>query len=106
MVKIFNQPTGEVPNPEAAYASVIKFVKEDLKLSVSNPFYCDRDHHLTNLFIWCQPLVVKALKKRPHRDLEQYLTGVLNELCPLLGGQKRGARYMLERGKRFTHLHT
>ena len=105
MAKIFN-PTGEVPNPETAYASFNKFVKEDLKLSVSNLFYCDRDHHLTNLFIWCQPLVVKNSEKRPYRDLEQYLIGVLNELCPRPSGQERGVRYLLERGKRFTHLHT
>ena len=100
MVNIFfNQPTGEVPNPETAYARINEFVKEDLKLSVSNFFYCDRDHHLTNLFIWCQPLVGKTSEQRPCRDLEQYLTGVLNELCPRRSGQKRGARYMLERGK-------
>jgi len=102
----FNQPTGEVPNPEMAYARITKFVKEDLHLSVSNFFYCDCDHHLTNLFIWCQPLVVKNSEQRPHRDLEQYLTGILNELCPRLSGQERGVRYMLERGERFTHLHT
>ena len=106
MVKIFNQPTGEAPNPETAYASANKFVKEELKLSVSNFFYCDRDHHLTNLFVWCQPLAAKTSKKRLHRDLEQYLIGILNELCPRLDGQKRGVRYTLERGKQFTHRHT
>jgi len=49
----FNQPTGEVLTPETAYASVTKFVKDDLDLSVSNFFYCDRNRRLTNLFIWC-----------------------------------------------------
>jgi len=53
MAKIYlDQPTGEVLNPETAYASIYKFVKEDLHLSVSDFFYCDRDHRLTNLFIW------------------------------------------------------
>ena len=53
MAKIcFNQPTGEVLNPETAYAKTDKFVKEDLYLSVSGFFYCDSDHRLTNLWIW------------------------------------------------------
>jgi hypothetical protein len=42
MAKIyFDQPTGEVLNPEMAYAEVNKFIKEDLYLSVSGFFYCD-----------------------------------------------------------------
>ena len=48
----YSQPTGGVPNPEMAYASITKFIKEDLYLSVSNFFYCDRDHRLTNFVIW------------------------------------------------------
>jgi len=53
MAKIYySQPTGEVINPEVAYAKMNKFVKEDLHLSVSSLFYCDRDHRLTNWFIW------------------------------------------------------
>jgi len=104
MAKIYcDQLTGEVTNPEMAYARFTKFAKEDLYLSVSDFFYCDRDHHLTNLFIWCQPLVVKPLGERPSRDLEQYLIAILNELRPRIGGQKKGAKYMLERGKRVTH---
>jgi hypothetical protein len=106
MAKICFEPTGEVTDPETAYAKLNKFVKDDLYLSVSNFFYCDRDHRLTNLFIWRQPLVVKPLGERPCRDLEQYLTGVLNELCPRTGGRRKGVRYMLERGKRITHLCT
>ena len=39
MAKIcFNQPTGEVINPETAYARSTKLVKEDLYLSVSDFF--------------------------------------------------------------------
>ena len=39
MAKIcFNQPTGEVINPETAYAKSNKFAKEDLYLSVSGFF--------------------------------------------------------------------
>jgi hypothetical protein len=53
MAKIYSiQPTGEVTDPETAYANLNKFIKEDLYLSVSNFFYCDRDHRLTNLLIW------------------------------------------------------
>ena len=48
-----DKPTGEVLTPETAYAKMCKFVKEDLHLSVSDIFYCDHDHHLTNLLIWC-----------------------------------------------------
>ena len=48
-----DQPSGEVLTPETAYAKMSKFIKEDLHLSVSDFFYCDRDHRLTNLFIWC-----------------------------------------------------
>jgi len=102
----FNRPTGEVLTPEMAYARSTKFIKEDLYLSVSDFFYCDRDHHLTNLFIWCQPLVAGSLGERPWRDLDQYLTAILKELRPWRSGQRRGVRYMLERGKRTTHLHT
>lgn len=53
MAKIyFNKPTGGVTNPETAYARINQFVKDDLYLSVSSFFYCDRDHRLTNLLIW------------------------------------------------------
>ena len=100
----FNQPTGEVTNPETAYAKSFKFVKEDLYLSVSGFFYCDSDRRLTNLSIWCQPLVVKPLGERQSRDSEQYLIGVLNALRPRQRGQQRGVQHMLDRGKRITHL--
>ena len=59
-----------------------------------------------NLFIWCQPLVAGSLGKRKWRDLEQYLTAILNELRPRQSGQERGVRHMLERGKEITHLRT
>ena len=53
MAKIcLNQPTGEVTDPETAYACFIHFVTDDLHLSVSSFFYCDRDHRLTNLVNW------------------------------------------------------
>ena len=106
MAKIcFNQPTGEVTNPETAYARLLQFIKEDLYLSVSDLFYRDSDHHLTNLSIWRQPLMAKPLGERPSRDLEQYLTGILNELRPRQRGQERGVQHTLERGKLATHLH-
>jgi len=106
MAKIYSEPTGGVTDPETAYATMNQIVKDDLYLSVSSFFYCDRDHRLTSLFIWRQPLVVKPLGERPTRDLEQYLTGVLNELCPRTSGRKKGVQYMLERGERITHLCT
>ena len=49
--------------------------------------------------------MVKPLGGRQSRDLEQYLTAVLNELRPRGEGQEKGVRYMLERGKQITHLH-
>ena len=103
MARVYFKPTGEVTNPETAYATIMRFVKEDLYLSVSNFFYCDRDHHLTNLLIWCQPLAVGLLEERPSREIDQYLTGILNVLAPREEGQKRGVRHMLERGKQMTH---
>ena len=46
MAKIYSEPTGEVTNPETAYASMKEFVKDDLYLSVSSFFYCDRESSL------------------------------------------------------------
>ena len=43
---------------------------------------------------------------RQSRDIEQYLTSILNELHPPLSGQMRGIRYTVERGKRITPLST
>jgi len=43
--------------------------------------------------------MVKSLGERECRDLEQYLTAILNELRPRDSGQMRGVRYTLERGK-------
>ena len=44
MAEIYSRPTGEVSNPEMAYAESTKFIKDDLYLSVSSFFYCDCDH--------------------------------------------------------------
>ena len=39
MGKIYlHKPTGEVPNPESAYAEICKFITDDLHLSVSDFF--------------------------------------------------------------------
>ena len=39
MTKIYlHKPTGEVPNPETAYAEMYKFIKDDLCLSASDFF--------------------------------------------------------------------
>ena len=101
----FDQPTGGVTNPETAYARTAEFIKEDLHHSVSGFFYCDSDHHLTNPSIWRQPLVAGPLGKRPGRDMERYLTYILEELRPRKDGEKKGAQHVLERGKRTTHHH-
>jgi len=45
------QPSGGLV-PEMALAEVHKFVKDDLKRSVSNDFYCVFFHHFTNLSTW------------------------------------------------------
>ena len=40
MVKIcIDKSTGEVPDPETAYANINRFIKDDLHLSVSNSFF-------------------------------------------------------------------
>ena len=100
------QPSGGLTTPEVAYAKNSKFIREDLHQSVSNTFYCDCDHRLTDLLIWRQPLMVKELGVRPSREQEQYLTGVLEVLYPARKGEKRDAQRLLDQGNRITHLHT
>ena len=105
MVKICtDKPTGEVLDPATAYAEINRFIIDDLRLSVSNFFYCGCNRRLMNVFIWRQPLVAKQLGKRPCRDLEQYLTGIITELRPWQKGEKRGIQFTLERSKPITHL--
>lgn len=48
MAKIYSEPTEEVIDPEKTYARLTQFIKDDLYLSVSIFFYCDRNHRLTN----------------------------------------------------------
>ena len=101
-----NTPTGEVPDPKAAYAEIRKFVSDDVPHSVSDLFYCGFNHHLTNLLISRQPLVVKNPGKRLRQDIERYLAGILYELRPRQSGQQRGFQFTLERGRPITQLHT
>ena len=100
------KPTGEVPDPETACAKITNFIKDDLHLSVSNFFYCGHNHHSINLLISRQPLAARQLGERPCRDIEQYLTGILNQLRPRQSGQPVGYHCMLERGRPITHLRT
>jgi hypothetical protein len=67
--------------PEKALAKLKKFVKEDLKRSVSGFFYCVFVHRFTNSSTWQQPLhgTVAGKGKRP-RDGETYLRGLLQEI--------------------------
>lgn len=76
----------------------------NIRLSVSSFCYCGRDHHLMNLFIRRQPLMSGQFVERRSQNLEQYLTGVLDELHPWCEEQNETKQYMFERGKRITHL--
>ena len=77
------QPSGGLV-PEKALASLNKFVKEDLKRSVSNFFYCVFVHRFTNLTIWQQPLhEKKAGEGKRSRDVETYLEGLLQAIRPV-----------------------
>lgn len=99
MIKVYKlQPSGRLPQPEVAYAEIDKFIREDLHQSVSSSFYRDCDHHLMNMPIWRQPLVVKELGTKPSRDIEQYLTNVLGILYPVRGGEKRDIQGLLDQG--------
>ena len=73
------QPSGGLL-PETALAKINKFIKEDLKRSVSN-FYCVFVHHFTNLTTWQQPLrCAKAGEGERSRDTEIYLEGLLEAI--------------------------
>jgi len=77
------QPSGGLV-PEMALAEVDKFVKEDLKRSVSGFFYCVSVHHFTNLSTWQQPLRnTKAGEGKRSRDVEDYLKGLLKAIRPV-----------------------
>ena len=85
------QPSGGFV-PETALARLSKFIKEDLKRSVSGFFYCVFVHHFTNLSTWQQPLCnTKAGEGKRSRDVETYLEGLLQEIrqanpAPVLAG--------------------
>ena len=105
MIQVYSpEPPGGLPTPEAAYANINKFITEDLHRSVSRFFYRDRDHLLTKVLIWRQPLMVKDLGVKPGREEEQYLTGILNLLHPAREGEKRDVQRLLDQGiKILTH---
>ena len=76
----YGQPSGGLV-PEMALAKVDKYVKEDLKRSVSCSFYCVFAHHFTNLSTWQQPLRnMEAGKGKRSRDVEDYLKGLLGAI--------------------------
>ena len=67
-----------------ALASIVKFVKEDLKRSVSSFFYCVFVHHLTNSSTWQQPLRdTKAGEGKRSRNVEKHLEGLLQAIRPV-----------------------
>ena len=90
------QPSGWLL-PETALARISKFVKEDLKRSVS-AFYCVFVHRFTNLLTWQQPLQSKkAGEGKRSRDVETYLEALLQAirqtdpaLLPTQGGLEGG----------------
>ena len=64
-----------------ALAKSTKFIKEDLKRSVSDFFYCVFVHHFTNLTTWQQPLRdTKSAEGKRSRDVEVYLEGLLQAI--------------------------
>jgi len=64
-----------------ALAMINKYVKEDLKRSVSGFFYCVLVHRFTNLSIWQQPLRdAKAGEGERSRNVEDYLKGLLGAI--------------------------
>ena len=77
------QPSGGLV-PEMALAETDKFVKEDLKQSVSGFFYCVIVHRFTNLSTRQQPLRnTKAGEGKRSRDVEDYLKGLLKAIRPV-----------------------
>ena len=50
--KYYFRRAGASIDPEKAFAKVKKFIKEDLRRSVSNFFYRDCDHRLMNFLTW------------------------------------------------------
>jgi hypothetical protein len=76
------RPSGGLA-PEKALAEMNKFVKDDLKRSVSNDFYCAFVHHFTNLSTRQQPLRdTKAGEGKRSRDSDDYLKGILGAIRP------------------------
>ena len=64
-----------------ALARLKQFIKEDLKRSVSEFFYCVFVHHFTNLITWQQPLRdTKSVEGKRCRDVEVYLEGLLEAI--------------------------
>jgi hypothetical protein len=87
------QPSGWIV-PEKALATINEFIKEDLKRSVSDFFYCVFVHLFTNLPTWQQPLYdTKAAQATRARDGEKYLEGLLPAIrrlgpVPVSGGSQ------------------
>ena len=64
-----------------ALAKMTEFVKEDLKRSVSDFFYCALIHRFTNSSTRQQPLRdMKAGEGKRSRDMEIYLEGLLQAI--------------------------
>jgi len=64
-----------------AVAEINKFIKEDLKRSVSGFFYCVLVHHFTNSSTWQQPLQDKESGEgKRTRSVEDHLKGLLRAI--------------------------
>ena len=74
------QPSGGLV-PETALAKIDKFIKEDLKRSVSGFSCCVLAHHFTHLSTRQQPLRdTKAGEGKRPRSVEDYLKGLLKAI--------------------------
>ena len=72
--------------PENALARINKFIKEDLRRSVSDIFYSVFVHHFTNSLIRRQPLRdTEAGRGKRSRSSEAYLVGLLQAIRPTGG---------------------
>ena len=83
---LYSVQDGQPPGgfvPETALAKISKYVKEDLKRSVSCSFYCAFAHHFTNLPTWQQPFKNTGAGEGTRiRNLEDYLKRVVHVILP------------------------
>lgn len=93
------RPAGGLIDPETAFATLSKFIEEDLHRSVSNLFLPrSRDLRSMNLSMRQQPLAASENRKEC-RLVEQYLAHVLMELQRSKDGETQNETMMYTQGK-------